>query len=684
MGRRFIFLGRVSFLFGRFIWQKIKKIPQTLLHLKCFKGAFQLRAVAFFHDVAIALLSFLITLFLYGKHFVKTLPLLTISLEEALFGLSTSGILFLYGLYGKPFRYPLSLQILEHTKIAILSCLIYAPLFFITTRDIEFPGSFLFTLGFVFLSGLLLPRVLYFSFFEKKSRFIQDSSLSDVMKRGIFSDQPSSSLKRNILLVGACPFLEDILKACSHENSLFKIVGYIADTASIKEINFDEVPLLGDIENLSSIITTLSQHGIKLDGVFSIDLKESPQILRLLLKTLDAFKIPLKRLIPTVLKSSIHADHLPHIFRPVILEDLLEITHSSFDSETLHQLILNQRILITGAGGSLGRALIQKISPLKPQHLTFIDHSEENLLKLELEAIKHYPHLSRSYLLSDITNKERLLKIFEQETPNYVFHLAAVKSVPLAEENPDQAALTNILGTRNVLEASRSQNVKLVALASSFSCSTPQNVLDVTKRISEIFFQSYDIAQGISPQGTRFIVCRFDNFIGSSGSVTSLFEEELHHKGPLLLTRPDDERIFIPLKDAVNLFLKACALGGSSSQETGSIYQARVGTPIKIKDIADFICLLNGFTPQKDIKYKIIGARKGEKMSQQFLSSSLSVGQSTPYKGLFKSQTSSSSPPDLSALQKAASELEETTSHNRTQQTIRVLHYLVPSYKKNG
>ncbi len=683
MGRRLIFLGRVSFLFARFMWRKVKRLPQNIMRLKSFKEAFQLRAVAFFHDVAIALLSFLITLFLYGKHFVKTLPLLTVSLEEALFGLSTSGILFLYGLYGKPFRYPLSLQILEHTKIAILSCLIYAPLFFITTRDVEFPGSFLFTLGFVFLSGLLLPRVLYFSFFEEKSRFIQDASFSDVRERGIFSDQPSSSLKKNILLVGVCPFLEDILKACSHENSLFKIVGYIADTASIKEINFEEVPLLGDIENLSSIITTLCQHGIKLDTVFSIDLKESPQMLRLLLKTLDAFKIPLKRLIPTVLKSSIHADHLPHIFRPVILEDLLEITHSSFDSETLHQLILNQRILITGAGGSLGRTLIQKISPLKPQHLTFIDHSEENLLKLELEAIKHYPHLSRSYLLCDITNKERLLKIFEQETPNYVFHLAAVKSVPLAEENPDQAALTNILGTRNVLEASHLQNVKLVALASSFSCSTPQNVLEATKRISEIFCQNFDIAQGISPQGTRFIVCRFDNFIGSSGSVTSLFEEELHHKGPLLLTRPEDERIFIPLKDAANLFLKACALGGTSSQETGSIYEARVSSPIKIRDIADFICLLNGFTPQKDIKYKIIGARKGEGVPRQFLSSSLSAGEPTPYKGLFK--TKNFSPlPAFSALQHTASELEETTSHNRTQQTIRILHYLVPSYKKNG
>ncbi len=433
------------------------------------------------------------------------------------------------------------------------------------------------------------------------------------------------------------------------------------------------------MQSLSSVINTLFQHGIKLDSVFAIDLKSSPETFRFLLKTLDGFKIPLKRLMPTVLKSSFHTDHLSHIFKSLTLEDLLEINHPPFDSESLHQLIHNQRILITGAGGSLGRVLVQKLASLKPEHLSLLDHSEENLLKLDLEAMKHSQNLSRSYLLCDITDKEHLVKIFEQEAPTYVFHLAAVKNVPIAEINPNQAAFTNILGTRNVIEAARSQNVKFVALASSLSCSNPQNISDATKRISEIFFQSSDVAEGITRQGTRFIVCRFDNLIGSSASVTSLFQEEVKCKGPLLLTRPDDERIFMPIKDAAILFLKACILGMSPSQETGHIYEARVSTPVKIKDLADYICLLNGFTPQKEIKYKIIGARKGEDTPRHF--SSLSMGQPTPYKGLSKTKTSL---PEFSSLQNALSELEETTSHNRTQQTIRILHYLVPSYKKQA
>ncbi|MBS0185950.1 MAG: polysaccharide biosynthesis protein [Proteobacteria bacterium] len=675
----FLFLGRFFFLSGKVVWLKIQKFLQKIVGLTYFKKISQKRSIAFFHDIIISLFSYYITLSLYGRHFIKTLPLIILSIEETLFSLSTAGILFLCGLYGKPFRYPLSLQVLEHTKIAILSCLVYAPLFFITTRNIEFPASFLFALGFVFLSGLILPRVFYFSFFEKKSRFIQEASLTDVMERGIFSSQASSS-KQNILLIGRCPFLENILKSCSHEKSPFKIVGYITDKNSTKEIELGDIPILGDLQNLSSIIKTLYQHGIKLDFIAAIDINESAKNFQFLLKTTDEFKTPIKRLIPSISKSEIQVDYLPYIFRSLTLEDLLDIHHSSFDSEVLHQFIHNHRILITGAGGSLAGALIQKLASLKPQYLSFIDHSEENLLKLDVYIQKHFPHLSRSYILCDITNKERLLKIFEQENPTYVFHLAAIKSVPFAEMNPDAAALTNILGTRNVLEAAHAQNVKLVGMASSTSCSKPQNVLDVTKRISEIICQSFDTSIGISPQGTRFIVCRFDNLIDSSGSITALFEDEIRHKGPLLLTRPDDERIFIPLKDAALLFLKACLIGGSPSQETGALYEARISTPIKIKEIADFMCLLKGLTPQKDIKYKIIGPRPGEETPRKFLIPGYSEKETTSYKGLFKIKTNPL--PDPSALHQATNELNETTSHNRTQQTLRILHYLVPSYKK--
>lgn len=670
----FSYLGRLLFQGFSFLWKKFSKLPSFLLNLnklKYFRFSF---CFSFFHDTCVAALSFLLSLFLVDINFSNHFSLTTLFFEDALFTLSTAGILFLYGMYGTPFRYPLSLQILEHSKITFLSCLFYAPLLFLTAPPGSFPNSFLFILTLVFFSGLVLSRLLYFACFKRESQFLHHGSLSELMTK----EENSSSLsfrKKNLLLVGISPLLEPFLKVCSDENSSYKIIGLVTGKDPLKKREILGFPILGNIKDITSIITTLSKHSIQIDIVLVID--TSSHILRFLLKTLDAFKIPLKRLSSSVTKFTLSPKLLPQSFQSLTLEDLLEITHPSLDSETLQQFIRNERILITGGGGSLGRALVQKIALLKPQHLSFLDISEKNLSALEREILKHFPHLSCSYILGDICHKDSLLKIFELEAPSYVFHLAALKHVSLAETNPNQAAFTNILGTRNVIDISRLQKVKLVALASSFSCSSPQNILDVTKRIAEIYTQSADKTDGIKPQGTRFVVCRFDNFLGSSSSVISHFMEDLDQGGPLLLTRTEDMRIFIPLPDAVVLFLKACILGLSPSQATGHIYEARIGAPTKIIDIATYMCLMKGVTPYKEIEYKVIGPRKGE---ENFVQSPPSCeGHPTPYKGLYNLTTPL---PDFSVVQHALDELEETTSNNRTHQTIRILHYLVPSYKR--
>lgn len=635
----------------------------------------------FVHDTFIAIFSIPIALNLSQGPFFKEIPLSFILFQDFLFTLSTIGIFFLYSLYEEPYRPLLSANVLEHTKIALLSLFLYIPLFLLTSHENIPSYSFLIILGLVFFSGLILPRVFYFAFLERKSNLLKKEH-SDYLTSITHPHQKNvkSSPKRTVLLVGLSSSLEPLLKIFSDNNCPYKLIGFLDDNPSLENFKFQNVPVLGGISDIASVITTLKNHGIILDNVFVTDLDVSPHTLRFLLKSLENSKITLKRLIPSALTPLLEPNHIAHAFRPLAFEDLIEMIHPNLDSETLYQFIHNHRILITGAGGSLGTALVRKILNLHPSHLSLLDHNEGSLLKLDTEISQKFPLLSRSYLLCDITDKSRVIQLFTQEAPTYVFHLAAVKHVSIAEINPNQTALTNIIGTQNIAEAAKMSGAKLVALASSSPCSHPYNILDTTKRIAEIYFQSLDVNESIHLNGPRFVVCRFDNLLGSSGSVATIFKEQLSHKGPITLTNPEAKRTFTPLNSAASLFLKACILGIRPAQEAGHIYEIRLSKPLKILDLANYFCLLSGLSPGLNIELRIIGPRRGELMKEAE-SQPFYTHQETSYQGLYKILTPLY---ELPLIQRTLSELEETANHNRTLQTLRILHSLVPEFKRDS
>lgn len=312
--------------------------------------------------------------------------------------------------------------------------------------------------------------------------------------------------------------------------------------------------------------------------------------------------------------------------KEVDIEDLLPREKIEVDMEAVGNLLTGKRILITGAAGSIGSEMVRQIAIYKPMELILVDQAETPLHDVRLMMAKQYPQITAFTLMASIQNKPRMEEIFVKHQPDYVFHAAAYKHVPMMEDNPSESIQNNVEGTRVIADLSVKYSVKKFVMISTDKAVNPTNVMGCSKRICEIYVQSLDkmIKEGrlvaescLDLDGrprkaiTQFVTTRFGNVLGSNGSVIPLFKKQIKNGGPVTVTHPDIIRYFMLIPEACKLVLEAGTMGNG-----GEIFVFDMGKPVKIVDLAKRMIKLSG---AKDIDIKFTGLRDGEKLYEEVL-----------------------------------------------------------------
>ncbi len=299
--------------------------------------------------------------------------------------------------------------------------------------------------------------------------------------------------------------------------------------------------------------------------------------------------------------------------KEVDIEDLLPRDKIEIDMDKVGGLLQDKKILITGAAGSIGSEMVRQIAVYGPAELILIDQAETPLHNMRLELAKKWPEVKAHTLMASISNPTRMEDIFKKHRPDYVFHAAAYKHVPMMEDNPSESIQNNVYGTRVVADLAVKYGTKKFVMVSTDKAVNPTNVMGCSKRICEIYVQSLDkaIKEGKVQGETRFVTTRFGNVLGSNGSVIPLFKEQIRNGGPITVTHPDIIRYFMLIPEACKLVLEAGTMG-----QGGEIYVFDMGQPVKIVDLAKRMISLSG---AQDIEIKFTGLRDGEKLYEEVL-----------------------------------------------------------------
>ena len=300
--------------------------------------------------------------------------------------------------------------------------------------------------------------------------------------------------------------------------------------------------------------------------------------------------------------------------REISLEELLTRPPVRLEFEPGRILVAGRRVVVTGAGGSIGSEICRQIAACGCAHLTLLDSSEAALFRTSREIAENWPALSRSDVLCDIRDRDRLAEVFAEEKPDLVFHAAALKHVPLVELHPSEGARTNVFGALNVAEATRNIGATHMAFISTDKAVNPSSVMGATKRLAEAL-----IRQAGSKGPTRYSIVRFGNVLGSAGSVATVFQQQIERGGPVTVTDEAMERYFMTIPEAVQLVLRAVAMSAARSEPEPGVLTLEMGEPVKIIDLARRMIELQGLKPDEDIELRIIGLRPGEKITEELV-----------------------------------------------------------------
>ena len=332
------------------------------------------------------------------------------------------------------------------------------------------------------------------------------------------------------------------------------------------------------------------------------------------------------KLIDSLIEENIHIHMMPSTvewdgksdlnymsLKEVEIEDLLPREKIEIDMDKVGELLTDKCILITGAAGSIGSEMVRQIAVYRPAKLVLIDQAETPLHDVRLEMSRRWPEVEAHTLVSSITNPTRMEAVFKEYRPDYVFHAAAYKHVPMMEDNPSESIQNNIYGTRVMADLAVKYGTKKFVMVSTDKAVNPTNVMGCSKRICEIYVQSLDkaIKDGKVEGVTQFVTTRFGNVLGSNGSVIPLFREQIKAGGPITVTHPDIIRFFMLIPEACKLVLEAGTMGGG-----GEIFVFDMGQPVRIVDLAKRMIKLSG---AKNIEIKYTGLRDGEKLFEEVL-----------------------------------------------------------------
>lgn len=363
--------------------------------------------------------------------------------------------------------------------------------------------------------------------------------------------------------------------------------------------------------------------------------------------------------------------------QPIAIEDLLNRRQVGLDRDAMAAMIAGRRVMVTGAGGSIGSELCRQLAGFGPKEILLLDSSEFALWQIDLEVKELTPFLPRRTVIADVRDEAAIRAITSDFRPELVFHAAALKHVPIVEANRLEGLRTNVLGTRIVAEAAADAGAQLMVLISTDKAVNPSSVMGASKRLAEMYAQALDVQARRAQHGMRCVTVRFGNVLGSTGSVVPLFRRQLAQGGPLTVTDPDMQRYFMTVREAVGLVLQASAVGsGEKAIPDGGIFVLDMGEPVKIVDLARQMIRLAGLRPDEDVQIRFTGLRPGEKLFEELFHGA-EKPLPTENEGLLMATPRLV---DLAGVKTALAELDEAARNGDEEQAVALLHRLVPEF----
>ncbi len=418
-----------------------------------------------------------------------------------------------------------------------------------------------------------------------------------------------------VLLVGADTAADLFLHALRRDRSSpLRIIGLLAQGGHQTGRRIQGHRILGTAANAAAVLDRLIEAGQRPQALVITEAEFRGEALSALIETAERRGIAVRRAPnPTALSP---ADRVA--LRPVAIEELLNRPQVPLDRDGMARLVRGRRVLVTGAGGTIGAELSRQVASLGPGQLVLLDHGEFALWQIDLELSETAPGVARAAVIADTRDAARMDKVFGQYRPELVFHAAALKHVPMVELNPCEGLLTNIVGTRHVVDAAERAGAATLVLISTDKAVNPSSLMGASKRAAEMYCQALDIDARRRDAGTmRCVTVRFGNVLGSNGSVVPLFRRQLERGGPLTVTHPEMQRYFMTVPEAVGLVLQASVLGAAGTVHEGGIFVLDMGKPVRIVELARQMIRLAGLRPEQDVAIRFTGLRAGEKLAEE-------------------------------------------------------------------
>ncbi|HEV2532022.1 nucleoside-diphosphate sugar epimerase/dehydratase [Phenylobacterium sp.] len=533
------------------------------------------------------------------------LPSLTLIQLVVLYAALAGGFTVLFRRELSPWRYVSIPDVLVLARIALLTAGVFLLWVFVLDRARGLPRSTLFMAPLVqmmFSMGVRVTR-----------RALHERAFQSFAPLKTIGDRVTGAPP--LLLIGpaslADTYLRDVSR--SHDRN-FNPVGIVGTDPRDVGQQVRGVCIIDSLDNLDAALADLQRWNRYPRAVLFL---EEPHRLKGLtpdqLGRLKNDGVRLLRL-PSIVELAHHDGVNLVPMREINIEELLAREPIELDRHAVGALIRGRRVLVTGAGGSIGSELCRQVATFSCAHLTLLDFSETALFEIEREIAEHYPDISCTAALCDVRNAERVTSVFAQQTPDLVFHAAALKHVQMVERHPCEGVLTNVVGTWNVTEAAKASGAAQMVLISTDKAVDPSNAMGATKRLAEAVIQAQS-----SSNGTRFAAVRFGNVLGSAGSVVPIFKSQIERGGPVTVTHPEMARFFMTIPEAAQLVLHATATSAEGQPGAARLFILEMGEPVRIMDLARQMIALSGRTPGKDIDIEIVGLRSGEKLTEALL-----------------------------------------------------------------
>jgi O-antigen biosynthesis protein WbqV len=620
--------------------------------------------ITFAHDIAMAAVSFFLSLYLRVGDAVFSYPLDFLLPGAVTFAAIAAAVFWWTGLYRGVWRYASLNDMVAITKAVSLVVLIFLAVQFFATRLEDFPRSAQVINWFVLIFLLGGPRFVY--------RVLKDRGFRFVLKHETYPQVP-------VLLLGAGDGAEAFIREMRRDvNASYRVVGILSPQDGRVGRRIHDIDVMGGLRDLDAVVERLASLGEKPQRMIITSDRIEGETVRELLDASARLGIALSRMPRLTDFKSGAAEKLE--IRPVDIEDLLFRPQTVLDRDAMRALIAGRRIMVTGAGGTIGAELTRQISDFAPARVSLLDNSEFALYAIDRELAERHEGLPRSAVLADVRDAQRVDEVMARERPDLVFHAAALKHVPMVEDHPNEGVLTNVIGTRNVADSCAAAGVAAMVLISTDKAVNPTSVMGATKRLAESYCQARDVVARRAGGATRFLTVRFGNVLGSTGSVVPLFQRQLAKGGPVTVTDPAMTRYFMTVREAVELVLQASALGAAGGAQEGRIFVLDMGEPVKILDLARQMIRLVGLKPDQDVKIVFTGIRPGEKLHEALFHDAEKV-EPTKAKGILLAAPRTA---DLAVLSRAFDELEDAVRAGRTEQTLGLLARLVAEYRAPG